>query len=151
MIHDQNQPILALVYKIFRLDDLLKKAANQITAPTGQTGARWQVLNALEDGPKTVASVARMKNSTRQSVQRIVNELVAEKIVHSKENPDHKRFPLVELTTKGKKILAQIKEQRDQWITQLSDEFEGKIEKKDIHFLERFQLAVEKSIQQGEP
>jgi DNA-binding MarR family transcriptional regulator len=79
------------------------------------------VLNALEAGPKTVASVARMKNSTRQSVQRIVNELVSEKVVHLKENPDHKRFPLVELTTKGKKILVQIKEQRDQWITQLSD------------------------------
>jgi DNA-binding MarR family transcriptional regulator len=146
----RNQQILDLVFKIFRLDDLLKKTANQITAPAGQTGARWQVLNALESGPRTVADVARSKNGARQSVQRIVNELASEGIVQLRKNPDHKRFPLVELTPKGKKALARIQGERDAWIAEISNRLDDSMDSRVIHFLDLFQSAIETSLVQKE-
>lgn len=142
----QSQQVLGLVFQIFRLDDLLKKAANQITAPAEQTGARWQVLNALEQGPKTAAEIARSKNHARQSVQRIVNELVSEKIAQLGENPKHKRFPLVELTPKGKRVLTKIKKERDAWILEVIHRLDGKVDQKAIQYLECFRLAIEKSL-----
>ena len=144
----QHQRTLELIHKIFRLDDLLKKAANQITEPLEQTGARWQILNAIEYGPMTVAEIARYKNSTRQSVQRIVNELVLEKIVQLQTNPDHMRFPLVKLTAKGKRIHAQIQDEREAWLRQVLIHLEGEINSQALRFLERFQTAIEKTIKE---
>src|SRR3954453_9851548 len=103
------------VLNIFRLDDLLKLTANHITAPAGQTGARWQIFNALAETPKTAAEIARIKNVSRQSVQRIVDELVAENVARLIQNPKHKRFPLIDLTSKGQKALRKIELSRALW------------------------------------
>jgi DNA-binding MarR family transcriptional regulator len=146
--HPADQ-IQQLVQKVFRLDDLLKLAANQITEPAGQTGARWQVLNALDDEAHTVAEIARSKNATRQGVQRIVDELVSEKIVRLKPNPKHQRFPLVELTASGRKSLKDIRKRRDQWSRKVLGHLETPPDSRVLKFLDHFEQAIERTIQKG--
>jgi DNA-binding MarR family transcriptional regulator len=145
---DQIQEV---VLKIFRLDDALKAAANQIARPAGQTGARWQVLNALDDGPKTVAEIARLKAASRQGVQRIANELLAEGVLAARSNPKHSRYPLVELTAAGRAALGLIRGQRSRWANSVAAHLGGPIDPAALQFLERFQAAVDKTLSDGSP
>lgn len=64
MTKTQEELIQQLVRSVFRLDDLLRECANEIAAPAGQTGARWQVLNEIARGAVTVSDIARAKNTS---------------------------------------------------------------------------------------
>lgn len=148
MAKESNDRVRDLVRQIFSLDDALKVTANAITKPSGQSGARWQVLNALVDGPLTVADIARLKNASRQGVQRIVNELHEERIVQSKVNPKHQRFPLYEMTASGKKALHSIEQQRKKWSAEVLKRIGGKIDPTIMVFLKQFQGVVEEVLKE---
>ena len=146
---EANKMLQDLIHTIFRLDDALKAAANRISEPAGQTGARWQVLNALDDGPKTVAEIARLKNSSRQGVQRIANELVAEGSAAIHENPKHRRYPLICLTSQGRTALEIIRSERERWTATVCALLGQKVDPAVLHFLDRFHTAVETTLSRG--
>src|SRR3712207_3289158 len=52
-------------------------------------------------GPLTVPQIARMRPTSRQRMQRLADELVAEGLVEFVDNPKHRRSKLVRLTPKG--------------------------------------------------
>src|SRR5437879_2403908 len=52
-------------------------------------------------GPLTVPEIARMRPTSRQRMQRLADELVAEGLVEFIDNPKHRRSKLVRLTRKG--------------------------------------------------
>ena len=54
------------VLSIFRLNGFFLRAADHLTAGSGLTTARWQVLGAVLHEPLTVAAVARNMGLTRQ-------------------------------------------------------------------------------------
>ena len=72
---------------IFRINALLIEAGETITAPLGQSSARWQVLGGLGYGSKTVAAMARDIGHARQSVQRVADALAAEGLVAFSDKP----------------------------------------------------------------
>jgi DNA-binding MarR family transcriptional regulator len=143
MTQQDNDSVRKFVRQIFRLDDVLKATANKITQPSGQSGARWQVLNALTEEPRTVAEIARLKNASRQGVQRIINDLHEETIVRSKVNPKHQRFPLYEMTPSGRQALRSIELQRKKWSASVLKKIGGTINPNVISYLERFGSIVE--------
>jgi DNA-binding MarR family transcriptional regulator len=53
-------------------------------------------------GPLTVPQIAQMRPTSRQRMQRLADELVAEGLVKFIDNPKHRRSKLVQLTAKGK-------------------------------------------------
>src|ERR671930_273181 len=53
--------------RVFQLGGLFAAAGDALARPAGQTSARWQVMAALEDGPMTVAQVARRLRQARQT------------------------------------------------------------------------------------
>ena len=65
----------ALVIRVFRLNGLLEDEGDALARPAGQTTARWQVLAAIEDAPRSVAEIARVLSLARQSVQRVADAL----------------------------------------------------------------------------
>jgi DNA-binding MarR family transcriptional regulator len=92
----------AFIFEVFRLNGALAAAGDALTEPLGLTSARWQVLGSLQrSGGATVAEMARNLCLARQSVQRIVNELLEERYVELMENPRHKRAKKIVLTKKG--------------------------------------------------
>ena len=93
-----------------------------------------------------MAEIARIKNSARQGVQRIVNELVAEGIVETKPNPKHSRYPLVQLTAQGEETLQGIRVARRLWAEDLLAALGGELDPETLRFLERFQVAVKKTL-----
>src|SRR6187200_2405200 len=64
-----------LVIRVFRLAGTLADEGDALARPAGQTTARWQVLAAIEDEPRSVADIARALGLARQSVQRVADAL----------------------------------------------------------------------------
>jgi DNA-binding MarR family transcriptional regulator len=52
-------------------------------------------------GPLTVPQIAQMRPTSRQRMQRLADELAAERLVEFIDNPKHQRSKLVRLTPKG--------------------------------------------------
>lgn len=111
----------ALVVQVLKLAAALETAGNALARPAGQSAARWQVLAAVEDGPLSVASIARALAHTRQSVQRVADVLVADCLAHYVPNPAHRRAKLLELTPAGLSALRTIQAAQAEWAQQITE------------------------------
>jgi len=80
----------------------------------GQSRARFQVLEAARGG-KTVPDIGRLLGRTRQSVQRVVDDLAESGLVRFGLNPAHRRSPLVELTDTGVRSADRIEQEIARW------------------------------------
>jgi DNA-binding MarR family transcriptional regulator len=111
-----------LVLEIFRLNGRLIAAGDALVAGTGLTSARWQVVGAiaLQQGRAPVAHIANAMGLTRQSVQRIADELEKTGIVEFRDNPNHKRARLVTLTAKGHALNEAAMDLQKPWVAALA-------------------------------
>src|SRR5436190_3060249 len=68
----------------------------------------FSVLRVLgENGPLTVPQIARLRGTSRQNIQTLVNRLGGDGCVTFAENPAHKRSGLVDLTAHGKTLFEE--------------------------------------------
>jgi DNA-binding MarR family transcriptional regulator len=105
-----------LVVRVLRLGALLAQEGDALASgAAGQTTARWQVLAAVEDEPRSVSSVAHLLGLARQSVQRVANVLEASGLVTYEDNPHHRRARLVTLTDEGRATLGLIQQAQRPW------------------------------------
>ncbi|HVE87546.1 MAG TPA: MarR family transcriptional regulator [Myxococcales bacterium] len=112
----------ALAFQVLRLGGLLAAAGDALARPAGQTSARWQVLAAVEDEPRTVAQIARALGLARQSVQRVADLLESEGLATYGDNPDHLRARLLHLSPRGRSVLADVQDAQRGWADQLGAE-----------------------------
>ena len=108
-----------IVLEVFRLNGRLIDAGNSLTAPEGQTSARWQVLGAVAGGPASVAQVARAMGLTRQAVQRTADLLAADGLVRYADNPHHRRAKLVTVTPEGRRAHERIGRRQARWANRI--------------------------------
>jgi DNA-binding MarR family transcriptional regulator len=111
-----------LVVHVFRLNGSLVAAGDALAKPAGQTSARWKVLASIEDGPATVAQIARVFGLARQSVQRVADLLVEDGLAEYKDNPRHRRAKLMNLTPAGRSVIGNIQAAQRKWSNQLGAE-----------------------------
>jgi DNA-binding MarR family transcriptional regulator len=97
-----------LVARVFQAAGEMRRSGEVIAAQVGQTQARWQLMSVLSESQWTVPDAARELGVTRQGVQRITDELVADGLAQFLHNPRHQRSPLVQLTARGRDTLAKI-------------------------------------------
>jgi DNA-binding MarR family transcriptional regulator len=110
-----GQTFTDLVLLIFQLNGAILEAGDRMTAPVGQTSARWQVMGCIDDKALSVSEIARTMGLARQSVQRTADLLVQEGTAAYEENPDHKRAKLLRLTPKGQQALIAIEAAQLEW------------------------------------
>jgi DNA-binding MarR family transcriptional regulator len=73
------------------------------------SGPRRTILMALDrSGPQTVAHLARARSQSRQRIQPLVNALVSEGLLEQRDNPVHKRSPILVLTSRGDALVRHI-------------------------------------------
>ena len=110
-----------LIGEIFQINGKLLANGDRLSAQYDLTGARWQVLGALkmENCPLTVAQIARRMGLQRQSVQRLVDIMVKQKILTYIPNPEHKRAKLVDLTKHGSKVCEKLGETKQCWADEI--------------------------------
>jgi DNA-binding MarR family transcriptional regulator len=97
-----------LAANLFEAASAMRHSGEAIARSVGQTQARWQVLWIAATGPHNVPTLARRLGLTRQSVQRLANELVAEGLARFAANPATARSPLFVLTEDGERVLEAI-------------------------------------------
>ena len=119
--------VAALIYEVLRLHGRLIAAGDDLMADLGLTSARWQVLGTLAaSGSRlTVSDLARILGQSRQSVQRLVNEMSREGILGHEPNPDHKRSAFVVPTAEGKRLHGRVEERRVPWTEGLAEKLQG--------------------------
>jgi DNA-binding MarR family transcriptional regulator len=105
------------VVEVFRLNGALLSSGNLMTRDLGMSSSRWQVIGAVEMAGKalSVSQIARNMGLTRQSVQRLVNELGADGFVVLADNPNHRRASLVSMTPTGRRIFRKIMDRQVIW------------------------------------
>jgi DNA-binding MarR family transcriptional regulator len=104
-----------LVVEILRIHGLVIAAGDALAIPYGQSAARWQVLASIEEQPLSVANIARVLNLARQSVQRVADVLVADRLAEYDINPAHARAKLHSLTEQGRATLRGIQHAQVIW------------------------------------
>jgi len=132
-----------LVVRVFRLNGMLSAAGDSLAAPAGQTSARWRVLAAVEDEPKTVAHIARAWSLARQSVQRVADLLERDGLIAYEDNPAHRRASLVVLTPEGRTALGRIQNAQRAWAKAVGDEVGARDLETANALLARVMAAVE--------
>lgn len=118
----EGEAFSALVVQIFQLNGRLLARGDALAAPAGQTSARWQVLAAVEQEPRAVASIAKLLGLTRQSVQRVADLLEQEGLARYTDNPHHQRAKLLQLTGSGQVALGTIARAQHAWANRVGAE-----------------------------
>jgi DNA-binding MarR family transcriptional regulator len=97
-----------LFAELFEAAGIGRARGEALAAREGLTQARWQTLWIADTGRYTVPQIARRLSVSRQSVQRVANELAADGMATFEPNPDHKASPILALTTAGRQALKRI-------------------------------------------
>lgn len=120
----EGDALTALVLPVFALDGELLEAAATITAPHELTPARWRVLGAVLDEPLSVAEIARRVGLglTRQSVQRVANDVVAQDWARWQPNPGRRGQNLLSLTARGRRAIAALAAEQHAWADAVGQE-----------------------------
>lgn len=132
-----------LVVEIMTLHGALREHGERITAPTGQTPARWQLLGAAQGRPLTVSQISRRMGLVRQSVQRVANLLVKEGLATFEENRDHVRSPLFVLTDQGRGVIKRITKVQIRWSNRVGRELKLKELEQAVQLLARIREVLE--------
>jgi len=74
----------------------------------GAGGVRGVLLVLGRSGGQTVPEIARVRSTSRQNIQIVVNRLKAEGLAECTTNPTHRRSALVRLTEKGRQMFRQL-------------------------------------------
>jgi len=115
-----------LMLEVFRLNGALLRHGAALTAPLGQTQARWQVIGAVAEATRTVPQIARRMGMSRQGVQRVADLLVDEGIITLVRNPDHARSPLLQLTQKGRRLERELGDVGARWAESMAKGMNGR-------------------------
>ncbi|SDD05961.1 MarR family winged helix-turn-helix transcriptional regulator [Auraticoccus monumenti] len=97
-----------LVADVYELAGLSRTRSEATARTHGHTAARWHVLSVLSEERLTVAAAARRLGLARQSVQRVVNDLLATGHLDAVPNPTDRRAPLVGVTDDGRDLLTRL-------------------------------------------
>jgi DNA-binding MarR family transcriptional regulator len=113
--------VAGFIVELFRLNGVVIAEGDRMTRDLGLTSARWQVLGAVELAGRSlsVSQIARNMGLTRQSVQRVANELAIERLVSFNINPDHRRAKLITPTAQGHRAFVTAMQRQARWAVQL--------------------------------
>jgi DNA-binding MarR family transcriptional regulator len=105
----------------------LKALGDALHGDLEVTAAMRAVMETLADhGPMTVPQIARTKGVTRQHIQLLADALVAGGLAAVRENPAHRRSPLIALTEKGRRIFGRMRERESPIVEELATAFDAR-------------------------
>lgn len=124
---DQAEALGRMIFDVLRTASALTAAADDLVRPLGLTSARWQVLAmaGFRERPGSASDLARALSLARQSVQRVVDELIHDGMVTTADNPHHARARLIVVTARGQAVLDRAEARREPWTAALARQMEG--------------------------
>ena len=124
----------------FRLGALAERIHHEGQSSSGR---RAILRNVVELGPLSVPELARMRPVSRQFIQTLVNQMVADGWVTLEPNPAHRRSRLVTPTPFGRRALSEMVAKEAPAVEWLLDEFDlAKLEQV-ASFLDAFRGRID--------
>ncbi|MBE0368144.1 MarR family winged helix-turn-helix transcriptional regulator [Pseudoalteromonas aurantia] len=123
MNHTSEGALLTnIILDIFKLNGLLVQEGDKLVKELGLTSARWKVLGALSSSETslTVSGIARKMGQSRQSVQRLANDLADEGLLVGLDNPNNKKAKLYSLTNDGTDAFTQAMKKQSLWVNDIA-------------------------------
>jgi DNA-binding MarR family transcriptional regulator len=112
--------IREVLFSFFRLNG----TGERLFAGLGQTPGKVSLMRSLkEQGPQSVAQIARARPVARQAVQRMADELAEQGLIEFGENPSHRRAKLARLTAEGKNLMDEAMAAELRWAGRLARYF----------------------------
>lgn len=124
MSHTNEGTLLtSIILDVFKLNGLLVQEGDKLVKELGLTSARWKVLGALSfsETPLIVSDIARKMGQSRQSVQRLANEMMDEGFLAAFDNPNNKKAKLYSLTDSGTEVFRQAMERQSHWVNKIAE------------------------------
>ena len=108
-----------LTRAVFAAHSSVLRHGDRANASFGQSSARWRVLFNIAQGNGSVSEIARATDYTRQSIQRLADNLVAEGLAAYAPDPDDRRKQIITLTPTGSALLEEMESDFDRWSKRL--------------------------------
>lgn len=117
----------SLVVEILSAFFDLRAAGKEYGLVTEQGAGSWGLLRMLRDqGPMTMPEVARSRSVSRQYIQKLASELIAEGWIGLRDNPAHKRSKLMYLTKSGEQELVRMTQRLRAVLVELAPDFSAR-------------------------
>jgi DNA-binding MarR family transcriptional regulator len=105
----------------------LNASGERMFAAVGQKPGKVSLMRSLkEEGPQSVAQLARSRPVARQGVQRMADELSAAGLIEFVANPSHRRAKLARLTTRGRVLMEKAMAGELRWTARLAHNFSAR-------------------------
>ena len=138
--------VYELIWRTRRLFQQLRASSERMLEAHGINPSQRAVLEFLQrDDRRTVSEMARRRNVSRQHVQVTVNALLALGLVAARDNPAHKRSPLITLTARGRQLFARIEREEARLLAGLEGDFDEADLAVSINTLARLQERLRSS------
>jgi DNA-binding MarR family transcriptional regulator len=96
------EPVAELMLEVAQCFFRIRALGQKTGLITSWGGGAFGFMRSLALlGPLTVPQIAQMRPTSRQRMQRLADELAADRLVEFVDNPKHRRSKLVRLTRKG--------------------------------------------------
>ena len=150
-MNGQTTDLYRTITGIRRCFWLLATVSDEMLADLGLTASLRAVLEHLDEfGPQTVPRIAREKSVKRQSIQALVDRLLALGLVRTEENPAHRRSVLIALTPQGAAAFRAIRRREAERLSELQGTLNMKALAVTADTLSALRTALQSMIQ-GEP
>jgi DNA-binding MarR family transcriptional regulator len=96
-----------LSYVVGRLDRVLRRRIAELVEPHGVTVSQYTALSVMRSRPgHSNAQLARRTLITPQSMNEVLGQLTAAKLIQRRPDPGHGRAIRTDLTPRGERVLA---------------------------------------------
>lgn len=130
-----------LIDEVRLLYNQFMELLDELHENVGLTPSQRAVLEHLRRGGITVPSLARERGVTRQHIQKVVNDLVDLGLAGTRDNPAHKRSPLIGLTPEGDRAIAAAIAREQQFMRTHLGELDEREVRAAARTLSQFRLA----------
>ncbi|PYJ05924.1 MAG: hypothetical protein DME25_07550 [Verrucomicrobia bacterium] len=116
----------ALLMEASAVANELRKPLPVVASRSGRSAGDRSILQILDrHGPQSVPQVARIRGTSRQNIQILVNRLEGQGSVEFRANAAHKRSNLVGLTDQGRVELGATARQEGELLESISSQLSG--------------------------
>jgi DNA-binding MarR family transcriptional regulator len=124
--------------------------ADDLHRDLGLTASQRAVVEFLfETGEHTVPQIARAKRVSRQHIQVLVDTLIPSGLVALRDNPAHKRSPLVTLTARGRRTFEVARAREAVLLAELAGRLDARDLDATLATLDRVRAAIEDRLAPG--
>ncbi len=142
----KNQALQDVIANLTTCFQSLQRQGMNLGSVSKKGNSFWGMLKQIhEHGPLTVPQIALRRRVSRQRIQVMVDEYVADGYLKFVDNPSHKRSRLVTLTKTGQTELAQMSAIIFNHVEQAAGEFQKEELQTTVKVLQKLQQLMEQA------